>query len=279
MACFAMHTPRAQTNPAPPSAASTSERPWNIVVLNDSDLTIPATAALESALRGALTEPGRHPVTLFTESFDMMRFPQAQIEGETVALLAKKYATKHVDAVVAVGALGFDFAEKHRSQLWPDARILFQIVPVEKLVNRPLSPTTTGIPVQYNLAGAVELAMALRPSTRRLVVIYGSSDFNRSVGDIARKQLERFSQRLNTEYWTDASIDEFVRRIGQLDANDAVLYLSITQDGDGHAFIPHEVLERLAAVSPAPIYGPFEPYIGHGVVAARRPRAVGAHAG
>jgi len=248
---------------APPGA---TERPWVIVTL-DSEPGLPAMAALDSATRKALTEPGRHPVDMFSESLDAIRFPQAQIEDETVALLAKKYATKHVDAVVAVGAAPLYFAEEHRSRLWPDARILFQIVPVEKLGSRPLSPTTTGIPVQYDVVGAVELAMALRSGTRRLVVISGSGDVDRAAADIARKQLERFTQRLNTEYWTDASIDEFLRRVGQLDANDAVLYLSITRDADGHTFIPRNALERLAAVSPAPIYGPFETYIGHGIVA------------
>jgi C4-dicarboxylate-specific signal transduction histidine kinase len=266
LACVATHAPRAQTNPASPSAANSAERPWVIVTL-DSEPGLPYIAALDSALRKALTEPGRHPVDIFGESLDAIRFPQAQIEDETVALLAKKYATKHIDAVVTVGAAALDFAEEHRSRLWPDARILFQSVPVEKLGNRPLSPTTTGIPVQYDFAGTVELARALRPSTRRLVVIYGSGDVDRIAGDIARKQLERFSQRPDTEYWTDASIDQLLRRIGQLDANDAVLYLSITRDADGRTFIPRDAVEWLAAVSPAPIYAPFETYIGHGTVA------------
>lgn len=82
---------------------------------------------------------------MYSESLDTFRFPQSQIEGETVALLAKKYATTHVDAVVAVGAAAFDFAEKHRGRLWPDTRVLFQLVPVEKL----------GQPILAN-AGAAE---------------------------------------------------------------------------------------------------------------------------
>ena len=267
LACLTAPAPRAQTNRASASAANSAERPWVIVTLNDSDPMMPSTLALDSAMRKALMEPGRHPVDMYSESLDAFRFPQAQIEGETVALLAKKYATTHIDAVVAVGAAAFDFAEKHRSRLWPDARVLFQLVPVEKLGHERLSPTTTGIPVQYDLTGTVELAMALRPGTRRLVVIYGSGDFDRAAAEIARGQLERFSQRLTTEYWTDASIDEFLRRIGQLGANDAVLYLSLARDADGRAFIPRNVLERLASASRAPIFSPFETYIGQGSVA------------
>jgi len=204
---------------------------------------------------------------MFSESLDALRFPQAQLEAEIVALLAKKYATAHVDAVVAVGPAALDFAENHRSRLWPDARIFFQIVPLEKVRDRRLSPTTTGIPVQYDFAGAAELAMALRPTTRRFIVIHGSGDFDRAAADIAKAQLEKFSRRLHTEYWTDASMDTFLRRIAQLDRNDAVLYLSIARDAEGRTFTPRDVVDRLAAASPAPIYGSFETYIGHGIVA------------
>jgi len=267
LACVATVAPCEQPKPpAAPSIANTAERPWAIVTL-ESEPGMPSIIALDSALRRALAEPGSHPVDVFSESLDAIHFPQAQIENKFIELLAKKYSTIHIDAVVAVGTAALDFAEKYRSQLWPNARILFQVVPVEDLDNRQLSPTTTGIPTQWDFAGGVELAIALRPSTRRLVVIYGSADFDRSAAAIARRQLARFSPRLNTEYWTDASIDQFLRRVGQLDANDAVLYITITRDPDGRTFIPRDVLERLAAVSPAPIYAPFETYIGHGVVA------------
>src|SRR5262245_11951259 len=60
--------PSAQTDSASASAAKFPQRPWVIVTLNASDPMLPATAALDSAMRKALTEPGRHPVDLFSES-------------------------------------------------------------------------------------------------------------------------------------------------------------------------------------------------------------------
>lgn len=236
-----------------------------VLTLAGANLLTPSNVTLEGAMRKALLEPGRHPVDFFSEALDAQRFPQAQIETELVALLAKKYSATHVDAVVTIGTAALEFAEKHRGRLWPDARILFQVVPVERLSKMSLSPTTTGIPVQWDLGGTVDLALALRPNARRLTVIYGSGDFDRSAADIARKQLERVS--LPTQYWTDASIDEFARRVGQLDADDAVLYLSIARDADGRTFLPRDALARLAAAAPTPIFAPFDSYIGYGMVA------------
>src|SRR5262245_15521603 len=243
------------------------DKPWRVVILNDADSTLPAFVALDRAMQAALTAPGRHQVDTFFESLDSLRFPTAQLEGELVALLAKKYIPMRVDAVVAIGTASLDFVEKHHSRLWPDARILFTGVPVELLRDRRLAPMTTGIPRRFELAGTVELALGLRPSTRRLIVIAGSGDFDRVMTRLARIQLEPFAERLTIEYWLDATIDEYLRRIAQLSIDDAVLYLSIGRDAAGRTFTPRDVAKQLSAVSPAPIYGPFEGHVGNGLVA------------
>jgi hypothetical protein len=248
-------------------AALAAERPWNVVVLNDSDPTLPAFVAIDRALRASLMAPGRHPVDSFAEALDMLRFPGAQIDNELVALFATKYAAMHVDAVVTFGPGAFEFVERHQSRLWPEARVLYLGIPLELVRDRQLAPTTTGIPIQHDLAGVADLALKLRPATRRLVVISGSGDFDRTMARLARKQLEPYAGRLTIEYWTDASSDEFLRRIAQLQSTDAVLYLAISRDREGRTFVPRELLMRLSVVSPVPIYGPFETFIGHGIVA------------
>ena len=237
------------------------------MILNDSDPTVPAFVAIDRAMRASLTAPGRHPVDSFAEALDVLRFPGSQIENELVALFAKKYAAMHVDAVVTFGPGAFEFVERHRSRLWPEARILYMGVPIELVRDRQLVPTTTGIPIQHDLGGMADLALRLRPVTRRLIVISGSGDFDRTMAALARKQLEPYASRLTVEYWTDASSDEFLRRIAQLQNTDAVLYLAITRDARGRTFVPRDMLKQLSVASPAPIYGPFETYIGHGTVA------------
>jgi len=249
------------------SPDGTLERPWRVVIVNDADPTLPTFIALDSALRAALGAPGRHRVDVFSESLDSLRFPMAQLEDKLVALMAEKYAGMRVDAIVAIGTTSLDFAEKHRSRLWPDARILYTGVPVELLRDRQLAPATTGIPRRFDLAGTVELALRLRPETRRLIVIAGSGDFDRVMTRLARTQLEPLATRLTIEYWLDAPIDEYVRRIAKLGSDDAVLYLSIGRDAEGRTFAPREVLKELSAASSAPIYSPYETHVGHGIVA------------
>src|SRR5262245_31435666 len=101
-----------------------AERPWRVLILNDGDPTLPAFVTLDRAIRAALNAPGRHPVNMHAESLDMLRYPEALIEGEMAALLTKKYGRQPPDAVIAIGTPALDFAERHRERLWPEARIL-----------------------------------------------------------------------------------------------------------------------------------------------------------
>jgi hypothetical protein len=71
----------------PALAQAPAERPWRVLILNDADPTLPAFIALDSAIRGALAAPGRHPVNVFAESLDMLRSPESLFEDELVALV------------------------------------------------------------------------------------------------------------------------------------------------------------------------------------------------
>ena len=66
--------------------------------------------------------------------------------------------------------------------------------------------------------------------------------------------------------WKVLSIDEFVERASRFPADSIVLFLTIFADSTGRNFLPKDALELVAAKASAPIYGPYDTYIGHGVV-------------
>jgi signal transduction histidine kinase len=247
--------------------AQPAPEPWRVVILNDAHPTLPAFVALDRSIRAALSVPGRHPVNVYAESLDMLRYPEALLDADLVSLLAKKYAGQPPDAVVATGIGALDFAEKHAARLWPQARILFMGVPPEVLRGRKLGPNTTGMPRQLDFGGSAGLALRLRPSTRRLIVISGAGDLDRRLDDVAREQLAPYAKRLAIEHWHGLALDEVLGRLARLGHDDAVLYLSIGRDASGRVFTPRALIPELSAASPAPVYGPFETFLGEGIVA------------
>jgi signal transduction histidine kinase len=247
--------------------ACAADRPWRIVVLNGTDPYLPAFVAIDRATRAALTAPGTHPAEIFSETLDMTRFPGGELEPEMLALLRRKYAERQIDAVIAVTPVALDFAQRHRDSLWPDAWIVFHSVSEEDLRERTLLPMTTGVPFRRDVAGAADLALKLWPAARRMIVIGGSSAFDKAVTAAAREQLRPLAQRVEVEFWVEQRFEDLVLRIAQLPKSAVVVQLSIYRDASGRTFVPREAAAQLATASTVPMFSLFESFIGNGVAA------------
>lgn len=245
-------------------SASAADRPWRIVVLSASDPTLPAFVQIDRGVRAVVFAPGGHPVELYQETLDTLRFPGAAIEAEVLALLRKKYADLPVDAVIAAAPGALAFAERYRQRLWPDAVVVFHTVPEEALRGATLSPRTTGILARFDFLGTVELALRLRPGVRRVVMIAGNADFDRSLLAIASEQLAPLAGRIAIDAWTDRPVDEITTAVARLPFDTVVLYLSIFRDSTGAMFVPRDVAGRLGASSSVPVVGVFETFVGNG---------------
>jgi signal transduction histidine kinase len=250
-----------------PAADASHQGAARVVVLNGSDPNLPAFISIDQAMRADLTAPGRPPVEIFSETLDMMRFPGADFEAEMMALLRKKYGRHPIDAVVAVAPAALDFAERHRQELWPRAAIVFHSVPDEVLRARPAARGTVGVLVHHDVSGTLDLALRLRPQTRRVVVVSGVGDFDRMMREIAQNQLSAYETRLTVEHWSGGAFGEVKAAIGKLPPDAVVIYLSIFRDGNGQTFVPRSALTELSAASSVPVFGAVESFVGKGIAA------------
>jgi signal transduction histidine kinase len=112
----------------------------------------------------------------------------------------------------------------------------------------------------------MELAAMLQPKARDVYVVAGASGFDLSWIDTARRQLADWSDRYAFHYVYDAPMPDVRRRIAGIAPDSIVLALSFFQDSDGRRFIPVEAARLIAASSPAPVYGPYDTYVGAGAV-------------
>lgn len=243
------------------------KRSRNVLFLNDGDPALPAFQAINRGFRTAREAEGARRYDLFYESLDLIRFPEAEYGKELVAMLARKYERIRIDVVVTVSTSSLTFADKHRSTLWPGAYIVFGGVPPEFVRSQPPRPYWVGLTDGYDIAGTADLAMRLRPSTRRIVAISGSSGYDRMIAGVAHAALEATAQRVQVEYWEELELSEVLARLARLKSDTAVIYLAIGRDPSGATFIPRDVLPRISAASPVPVYGPFETFIGYGIAA------------
>jgi len=252
---------------APAHAAAAERAPCRILNLTASDRYLPAFVALDQAMLDVIRSRAPCPVELYAETLDMLRYPQEHLELEVVALMRKKYGHVRIDVVLATETAALDFAERYASELWPDAAIVFHSVQLSALRSRTLGPRTIGVPVRYDVGATLELALRLRPETRRVVVVAGTTPFDRDMVGLARKALEGLAPTLQVDYLVDLSLRDMLAAVAKLPPDAIVLYLTMFGDGAGAPQVPREVLRRVAEASPVPVFGFFETYVGHGIAA------------
>jgi len=248
-------------------APSADEEARRVVILNGADPYLPAFVALDRGVREAIVAGSEAPVGFHAETLDMFRFPQSRIDGDLLALLRKKYRGLKVDVVVAAAPVALDFAQRHRDEIWPGAAIVFHSVPTDELRERSLEPHTIGVPVALEFGSTLDLALKLRPATRRIALVAGTAGPDQRNVSLARAALERYAGRLEVRSLVGLTLTETIAAVQALPSDAAVLFLTVFRDGAGAPLTPRDVLTRVAAASRVPVFGVFETYLGDGIVA------------
>ena len=138
-----------------------------------------------------------------------------------------------------------------------------------------------GVPVEYDFFGAIDQALRWHPQVRRLVVVTGAAAPDREFEAQLRDLASRFNGRATTEFLAGLPTDAVLKRLGELGEDAMVFTPGYFQDGDGRTFAPREAARLMAAAATAPVYGPFNTFIGVGIVGGFMPNfaAMGRQAG
>ena len=167
--------------------------------------------------------------------------------------------------VAAEEALGFTL--RNRAQLFPWAPVVHMSVPSTFLQSiPPLPPDVIGIPLNFDFVGTVERALRWHPTARHLVVVTGTSAWDREWDARLRAQASVLAGRVSLEFLAGLPTDELLQHLRGLQRESIVFTPGFFRDGSGRLFSPREATQLVATASAAPVYGPFSTFIGTGVV-------------
>jgi signal transduction histidine kinase len=254
----------------------------HVLVIYSNDRLEPANVEVDSGFREALAESD--PSALVDAEFlDMPGFDEEAYHSALVTFLRTKYSRKVPDVIVAAGEEAIDFMLRDRSKLFPLVPIVHEGVAKWFLRGRepPLPADVVGVPVDYDFAATIEQAVQWRQQARRLVLVTGASPSDQLVEAELRNVVSRFKDRVKIEFLTGLPTSAVLKRLGQL-ADDAVVFTpGYYQDGEGRSYTPRESARIMASAATAPVFGPFNTFMGTGIVGGVMPsfRDVGLQAG
>jgi PAS domain S-box-containing protein len=240
--------------------------PRRVLMLHAFNYTFPATTLIADGARKRLLERSPQPLEIDADFLDLARNTHAEYESRIAMFLRAKYEKRPPDVVITLGSVALPFIVRHRDDIAPNAPVVFTSVSPQNYSALRLPADVTGIISEFDLDKTLALAERLQPEASRLFVIAGSGEVDRRWQSAARKTIEDHKRKFEVTYLFERSYANLVEEVSKLPRDSIVLLLTVFADSEGNAFVPAQVAGSLSAVSPAPLYAPYDTYIGNGIV-------------
>jgi len=239
----------------------------NLLVLFSNGRLTPANDAMEGGLREAIPFSEARPVAWFDEFLDEPRFGGPAHTQAMVAYLRAKYAARPPDVIVAAGNEALAFLLRHRAELFTRVPVIHLAVDRASLGSMPPLPAdVVGLAMEFPFSATIGQALRWHPRAKRLVIVTGTSVRDREWEYRLRAEVAQFRDRVTIEFLAGLPTAEVLKRLGQLGGDAVVFTPGYFRDGAGLGLAPREAVGMMAAVATAPMYGPFDTFMGTGVV-------------
>ena len=250
--------------------ARADEAPQRVLILHSYNYTNPSSSVAADGARERLHGGSPRKIEIDAEYLDLNRLSEPGHEQLMATFLRDRYAQSRPDVILIIGGDALRFAIKHRDSFASKVPVVFiGVSPVSYRSLRP-PPDMTGhlVDIESNLDATLRLAERLQPDARRLVVFAGSGPVDRLWQGVARKVVEGRERKFETTWLFELPYDALADAVAKIPRDAIVIALSVFRDGAGKPLVPVEVSNRLAGLSPAPVYTPYVDHLGRGIVGA-----------
>ena len=243
-----------------------AERETHVLLVYDEDKTLPGLAILDRSLRSTIGAERGAQVEFFTESMNASQFRDDRDEQVLRNYYQQKYRDRQPDLIIGVMGPSLRFLLRHGAELFPGVPIVFCGADRADIDGRALPDTVTGVLVKRVFAPTVDVMLRLQPETQQVVVVGGTSPFDRHLMAQARSELKSFEKRVSFRYLTEASMDDILSTASRLPPRSTILFVTLFRDATGKSFVPHDAVARLSREANAPVYVVVDQYLGRGPV-------------
>ena len=248
------------------AAPGAREAPRRVLMLHAFNYTFPATSVIADAARRRFAERSPNKIEIDADFLDLARVSDPGHAARMATFLRDKYAATPPQVVMTLGSAALPFIVEHRDAFAPKVPVVFTSVAPQNYVALRPPPDVTGIITEFDLNKTLELAERLQPDSRRLFVIAGSGATDRRWHSVASNVIENRERKFETTYLFGLPYDQIVEELKRVPRDAIVIILTVFADGTGKTFVPAEVAATLAPISPAPVYAPYDTYLGGGIV-------------
>ncbi|MCP5544714.1 MAG: PAS domain S-box protein [Akkermansiaceae bacterium] len=249
-----------------PALLGAAERP-RVLMLFSNDRLLPANQKIEQGIRKAFASAdGPTRADLFGEFLDAVRFPGPGQEAVMERYLAERHREQPPAACMCIGPQALEFLAERRDSLFPGVPVIVGAVTPPQLDGLPRPDGLAGRPMMWDIRPLLEKLPEIRPQVRRILVVTGAAEFDRTRRLETVDRIEGFRNRFEFEFSDGEDLETLKRRVGRLPEDALVFYLSYFKTPDGRTTVPREIARQLAAASAAPVVCVYDTFLGTGVL-------------
>jgi signal transduction histidine kinase len=250
-----------------PFGAAQAPPEKHVLIINEVGLSHSPTDSITQQIVAGIQETRDLHVEFHSEDLDLISSPDRPSRAEIRDWLVKKYGAFKLDVVVAVGPDSINFLSNYTQSMFLNVPIVICGSPAEFAGSPRLDSRFTGTWIKYEPSKTIEAALRLFPETRHVVIVGGTSAFDRTAVSITKADIAPLASKLDFAYMTDVEMNQLLEHLRQLPEQTVVLYISFFQDAAGHKFInATRALPMVAEAANAPVFGMSDTYLGQGIV-------------
>lgn len=235
---------------------SPAAEPKRVLLIYQDQMYVPAERAFDGGIMSVIG--GKPEIQIYSEHLDTYSGSDPKLQTAQLAWVRNKYRNRGIDLVIAAGVLP--------QTILPGTPTVFGAIDSNGLSQTTLPANSTAVWLSADVKGTLAAAARLQPNARQLIVICGTSVWDRHAELVLRKALLSSGANWEISYWDDFSVEEIRSRLAKLPKDTIVLFVSMERDGTGRPFSPRDLMPGFSAASSVPIYGFADHYIGFGIV-------------
>jgi PAS domain S-box-containing protein len=186
---------------------------------------------------------------------------------KNLSFLQEKYQDQAFDLVITIGEQTPAVAEQSLASLFPGVPVVFcNVSPSNPSPWLSSKVGRTGVVRNLNYLPTLQLALTQNPETRQVIVIAGSSEFEKLEMKIAHDQFRPYEPNVIFQYWTDLRLADLKARLSNVANDTIILFVDFILDAEGEQFVPARLLPTLHETSNRPMYSTTASFVGNGVV-------------
>lgn len=255
-----------------PSASANSKVIKRVLVLYTLEKGNAGQDIFDAKLREILSSNEKFDINIYNEYLDLNRFHTQEYISTLTELMDSKYSREKPDVVITVLASAFDFVEHHTGDLFDGIPLIAAVLPrdrAETFARSPFNKKSVALVYADNAHDIAQSALLLRPNTRHVAFIAGSSPLDESFKVRILREIRQAAAGKELIDLSGLTLGEILSRVRMLPPDSIIFFTSVFRDKEGVAFNSPDVLKLISHASNSPVFGFVESHIGKGIIGGR----------